>query len=207
MAEGQPGRDERRRLWDERHAGGDFEGHGPNPTLTAAVAPLTVGTALELACGGGTNAVRLASMGWRVSAVDWSEVALEHAEAKARAAGVDVEWLRHDLTSWSPPERAFDLVYLAALHLPPPERSPVYLAAARAVRPGGHFVLVGHDRLNATEGVGGQPAERLFTADEMANELTAADPGLVVERAEVVRQVAAPERGPIDALVVLARDS
>ena len=51
----------RRRHWDERHGGGDFEGHGPNETLVGAVANLRPGTALELAAGSGTDAIWLAS--------------------------------------------------------------------------------------------------------------------------------------------------
>jgi hypothetical protein len=48
-------------------------------------------------------------------------------------------------------------------------------------------------------------ANRLFTADEIAAALQAAEPDLIVERAEVVRRVPAPGQGPIDALLVLRR--
>jgi hypothetical protein len=65
---------------------------------------------------------------------------------------------------------------------------------------------VGHDKLNAVEGEGGPPdTVRLFTADEIAAELLAGDPTLVVERSEVVRRVPPPGRAPIDALLVLRR--
>ena len=67
-------------------------------------------------------------------------------------------------------------------------------------------MIVGHDRLNATEGEGGPPdSVRLFTADEVAAELLAVDSALIVERAEVVRRVPPPGRAPIDALLVLRR--
>jgi len=198
--------DERRRGWDERHRSGDFEGEGPNPTLVLGVAGLTVGRALELAAGSGTNAVWLAGQGWRTTAVDWSPVGLANGLAKAQAAGVEVEWLERDLFAWSPPVRSFDLVVIVYLHLPPEERGPVYAAAAAAVAPGGRLLVVGHDRLNATDGEGGPPdTVRLFTADEIAHELLAVDPTLVVERSEVVRRVPPPGRAPIDSLLVLHR--
>lgn len=197
--------DERRLHWDERHAGGDFEGEGPNPTLVTGVTDLAAGTALELACGSGTNAVWLARNGWRVTAVDWSPVALENGRAKAKAAGVDVEWLERNLFEWTPPERSFDLVFVVYLHLPPEERTPAYAAAAAAVAPGGRLLVVGHDRINATEGHGGPPADRLFSADEIGREIVSADAGLQIERAEVVRRVLSPGRAPIDALLVLRR--
>jgi len=200
--------DERRLGWDERHSAGDFEGQGPNPTLVDAVSQVVPGRALELAAGSGTNAVWLAVCGWRITAVDWSAVGLANGRAAAAAAGADVDWQRHDLMAWLPPTRSFDLVVIVYLHLPPQERGPVYAGAAAAVAPGGRIVIVGHDPLNATEGLGGPPdPSRLFTAEEIARELRTADPALVVERAEVVRRVAPPGRAPIDSLLVLRRPS
>jgi SAM-dependent methyltransferase len=199
-------RHQRRAGWDERHRAGDFEGPGPNPTLVDAVAELLPGSALELAAGSGTNAVWLAQHGWRTIAVDWSPVGLDSGRAKAAEAGVEVEWLERDLLAWAPPARSFDLVVIVYLHLSPEERGPVYSKAAAAVAPGGRMLVVGHDPLNATEGEGGPPDPmRLFTADMIATELQPADPGLVVERAEIVRRVPPPGRGPIDALLVLRR--
>jgi SAM-dependent methyltransferase len=200
------GEDQRRLGWDERHRSGDFEGDGPNPTLVLGASGLRAGTALELAAGSGTNAVWLAGQGWHTTAVDWSPVGLANGRAKAADARVEVEWLEKDLFEWSPPAGSFDLVVIVYLHVPPIERGPVYAAAAAAVAPGGRLLIVGHDRLNATEGEGGPPdSVRLFTADEVAAELLAVDPTLVVERAEVVRRVPPPGRAPIDALLVLRR--
>lgn len=198
--------DQRRTDWNKRHAAGDFEGIGPNPTLVAAASGLVPGRALELAAGSGTNAVWLASQGWQTTAVDWSPVGLANGRAKADAARLQVEWLERNLLTWSPPARAYDLVVIVYLHLPPEERRSVYAHAAAAVGPGGRMLIVGHDRLNETEGAGGPPdPTRLFTADEIGRELATADPGLTVERAEVVRRVPLSGRAPIDALLVLRR--
>jgi SAM-dependent methyltransferase len=198
--------DRRRAGWDERHAAGDFEGDGPNPTLVLAVSGQPAGRSLELAAGSGTNAVWLAQQGWQTTAVDWSPVGLANGRAKASAPRVEVEWLERDLFTWSPPSRAFDLVVIVYLHLPPEERRPVYSCAAAAVAPGGRLVVVGHDRLNAMQGEGGPPdPERLFTAAESGAELLADDSALAIERAEVVRRVPPPGRAPIDALLVIRR--
>jgi len=197
--------DPRRLEWDERHQEGDFEGEGPNPALVAGVAGLSPGSALELGAGSGTNAVWLARQGWRTTAVDWSPVGLANGRAKAKAAGVSVKWLERNLFDWTPAARSFDLVVIVYLHLPPNERTRVYARAAAAVAPGGRLLIVGHDRLNATEGAGGPDPDRLFTADEIAADLLAADPSLEVERSEVVRRVPPPGRAPIDALLILLR--
>ncbi len=197
--------DERRVRWDMRHQAGDFEGTGPNPTLVLGTSDLARGTALELAAGSGTNAVWLAGQGWRTTAVDWSPVGLANGRAKADAAGVSVEWLERSLFDWTPPARSFDLVVIVYLHVPPDERRPIYAGAAAAVAPGGRLLVVGHDRLNATEGEGGPDPDRLFTADEIAADLLAADQSLEVERAEVVRRVPPPGRAPIDSLLIVRR--
>jgi RNA polymerase sigma-70 factor, ECF subfamily len=199
-------RDANRRRWDERHSESVIESDDPNQVLVAEASELAPGTALDVACGDGTNAVWLAGRGWRVTGVDWSGVALAKAQAKAAAAGVNVAWVEADLMDWSPPDRAFDLVTVAYLHLPLDERRVVYAAAARAVAPGGRMLIVGHDRTNLTEGVGGpQDPDRLFSAEELARDLIHADAELAIERAVVVRRAPAPERGPIDALLVLRR--
>ncbi len=198
--------DDARRRWDDRHRSGELEGEGPNPILVAAVAG-PPGRALELASGSGTNAVWLATQGYEVTAVDWSPVGLANGRATAEAAGVSVEWQERDLLRWSPPARSFDLVVVVYLHLGPAERRVVYARAAAALAPRGRLVVVGHDRSNATEGEGGPPdPERLFTAAELARELLAADPDLRVKRAEIIRRVPPPGRGPIDALLILIRD-
>jgi SAM-dependent methyltransferase len=202
--------DERRLSWDERHRAGDFEGHGPNPTLAAALSGLlgpgeAPGRALELACGSGMNAVWIAGQGWRTTAVDWSPVGLANGRARARAARVVVKWLERDLFEWSPPERSFDLVVIVYLHLPAHEREPVYQHAAAAVAPGGRLVIVGHHRAQEGRGVSGPSPDRLFTAEEIAMPLIGADEELEVERADVIPQVVPPGHGSIDALLVLRR--
>jgi SAM-dependent methyltransferase len=201
--------DERRLAWDERHRAGDFEGDAPNPTLALGLVGLAgtiPGNALELAAGSGTNAVWLAGQGWRTTAVDWSPVALANGRARAYDAGVTVDWLERNLFEWFPPRRAFGLVVVVYLHLSPKERGPIYARAAAAVAPGGRMIVVGHDRLNETQGEGGPPdATRLFTADEIGRELLATDSDLAIERAEVVRRVPPPARAPIDSLLVIRR--
>ena len=48
------------------------------------------GPALDLACGAGRHAMLLASRGQHVTAVDWSNVALEILEARGQTAQVPV---------------------------------------------------------------------------------------------------------------------
>lgn len=194
----------RQEMWDERHAAREpIESPEPDPSLARLAGELTPGRALDLAAGDGRNAIWLAVHGWEVTAVDFSTVALERARASATAAGVTVTWVLADLLGWRPTPRSFDLVALMFLHLPRDERRPVYAAAAEAVAPGGRILVVGHDRSNLTEGVGGpQDPAVLFTPAEIAADLV----DLTVETAETVTRGTGDERRSIDA-VVLARRS
>jgi len=188
--------------WDRRYAeSGLLWSARPNRFLVAETSGLVPGRALDLACGEGRNAVWLARVGWKVTGVDFSEVAVAKAREQARAAEVDVEWVIADLLDYRPQEGAFDLVIAFYLQVPAAARARILPVAAEAVAEGGTFLLVGHDSRNLTGGYGGprEPAV-LYTPEDVAADL----PGLEIERAEVVeRPVDTPDgaRIALDALV------
>ncbi len=118
----------------------------PNSLLVEEVSDLTPGTALDLGCGEGGDAIWLALQGWRVTAVDVSATALARGAGHAAAAGVGeaIEWERHDLAV-SFPSGSFDLVSACYLHSPVEmPRDRVLRSAAAAVAPGGTLLVVGH---------------------------------------------------------------
>jgi SAM-dependent methyltransferase len=171
----------------------------PNRFLVQEASDLEPGAALDLACGEGRNALWLAELGWHVTAVDYSGVAIAKARDRAAGAGVDVEFICADLLEYEPGPGAYDLVLVLYLQLPATERRLVISRAARALADGGTFLLIGHDLLNVTEGVGGpsDPAV-LYTPDDIVSELS----GLEIEKAErVLREVADADRHAIDVLV------
>ena len=186
--------------WDRRYAEAEHLWSAkPNRFLVAEVEGLQPGRALDLACGEGQNAIWLAGLGWKVVGVDYSEVAIAKARARAARDGVDLEYVAADLLEYESEPAAYALVLVLYLHLPAEERRRVLAHASQALAPGGTLVLVGHDLVNVTEGVGG-PSDTsiLYTPDEIVKEL----PGLIVERAErVLRDVTGEDRPAIDALV------
>jgi SAM-dependent methyltransferase len=190
----------KRERWNRRYAEEQLLwSAGPNRVLAAETAELEPGRALDLACGEGRNAIWLAERGWRVTAVDFADVALAKAARIASERGVDVDFVHADLLAWEPPEQSFELVCVLYLQLPAADRRLVLGRAAAAVAPGGTLLLVAHDLSNLTEGYGGPDnPDVLLTPEDVAVEL----PGLEIERAErILRDVEGADRPAIDALV------
>lgn len=190
----------KREDWDRRYAERELVWSAePNRFLVAETGELRPGRALDLACGEGRSSLWLAERGWKVTAVDYSGVALAKARRIAERRGVAVDWVLADLLDYEPEPGAFDLVLVLYLHVRADERRRILAAAAAAVAPGGTFLLLGHDLANLTEGWGGpSDASLLYTPDEIAAEL----PGLELVKAErVYRRPEEAERDAIDALV------
>lgn len=176
-----------REAWNERYAAHPLLWNvDPGPFLGGEVGDTTPGRALDLGAGEGRTALWLANRGWKVTAVDFSEVAIERGRQRAEAAGVAdaIEWVEEDLVDYDPRGRTFDLVLSMFIHLRPPARRRLYGLSAATLAPGGIMLVVGYDTTHATEGQGG-PRDPLvlFSPEDIVEDLR----GLRIERAERVR--------------------
>lgn len=159
-------------FWDARYGEADaiWSGH-PNLQLVAEAADLAPGTALEVGCGEGADAIWLAERGWQVTATELSGVALGRAIGHADAAGMAqrIAFRHVDVTEWGPPESAFDLVTAQYMHLPSLQRVELHRRLAAGVAPGGSLLVVGH---HPSDLDGEMPRPRMrdwfFTADDVA---------------------------------------
>ena len=183
--------------WDARYEEKELVWPGePNLFLPPIVESLTPGTALDLACGEGRNAIWLARGGWDVTAVDFSPVGIE--KGRQIAGDTSVEWVVADVTSYEA-ERRFDLVMIVYVHMLDDDTGNLFDRAITALAPGGTLIGVGHALRNLTEGVGGPPyPEILWTAERIAPFLRGLD---IVELAERLRPVDDSDIPAIDLLI------
>ncbi len=153
---------EAERFWEDHYGRHERVWSGrANPVLVDVVELLPPGTALDLGCGEGGDAIWLAGLGWRVTAVDLSVTALDRAAADAATAGVAerIDFQRHDLAVTFP-SGAFDLVSAQYLHSPVEfPRDRVLRAAASAVTHGGLLLIVDHASISP--GSWAEPEETL----------------------------------------------
>ncbi|HUF15854.1 MAG TPA: class I SAM-dependent methyltransferase [Acidimicrobiia bacterium] len=181
--------------WDERYrATGRLWSEGPNLFVDDRLSGVTNGVGLDLASGEGRNAIWLAERGWQMTAVDFSDVAVERGRSRSEA----VEFISADVRSWEPAQ-CFDLVLIAYLHLVAAEFEPLVRRSVSWLLPGGELFMIGHDGSNIARGVGGpQTLEILWDVDEIVAWLTDLE---IIESGVVERPV------DVDGATALARDA
>jgi len=77
------------RNWDQHYAEPAYVDSLPDPLLIQAAEMLPPARALDLACGPGRHTLYLARLGWRVTAVDSSAVAIGSLRANAAGLAID----------------------------------------------------------------------------------------------------------------------
>lgn len=113
----------------------------PTPLLQGLVDELVPGTALDLACGAGRNALYLARLGWNVTAVDGAAAAIDILRSRAaewdlsvRAVVADLEKPRFEIQA-----DAWDLI-VVCYYL----QRDLFPVIRRGVRNGGSVLAIVH---------------------------------------------------------------
>ena len=178
--------DTMRDMWDGRYRErGAVWGGEPNRFVVEVATDIEPGTALDLGCGQGRNALWLASLGFDVTGLDLSPVAVEQAGAGAEDRGVDATFGAATLVEGDPDGRGGDRVLLAYIHLPGELRKRGLATAGGAVAPGGRVIVIAHHLDNLGSGTGGPPnPDWLFTEAQLAGDFSSLD---IVRNERVVR--------------------
>jgi tellurite methyltransferase len=149
--------EEERRRWDERYGSGEYRPRShPSEFLEAWIDRIPVGRALDVACGAGRNALRLAESGFDVTAVDISPRAIDIAAADAERRELSVEWVVADLDRYEPEPGAFAAVtvFRYANH-------DLWPRLVTALRPDGWVLIEHHLRTHLDVGGPSSPEFRL----------------------------------------------
>lgn len=120
------------RKWDQRHKAAEGVGDVAAVLVDNIHLLPATGEALDLACGRGASAIRLAQAGLRVTAWDLSSVAIDRLNSAARKQGVSINTAIRDVIERPPEPESFDLIlvsYFLERALAP--------AIMQALRPGG----------------------------------------------------------------------
>lgn len=181
--------------WDERYRSTDrLWSVTPNVFVEDRLADTTPGIGLDLASGEGRNTIWLAERGWDMTAVDFSEVAIERGREHSDSVHFEVA----DVLTWQP-DRQYDLVLISYLQLVEEDFEPLIRRAVTWLVPGGELFMVGHDQTNIEHGVGGpQYPEVLWDVERIVSWLD----GLQIVEAGVVERPVALEDS-----VEIARDA
>jgi SAM-dependent methyltransferase len=130
--------------WNAKYAGGFVASFAPHRLVVRALAMRRpAGPVLDLACGPSGSALLAAAVGFRVTAVDASEVALGilGQEAHRRGFGELITLVQADLGTWRPAPASYALVLCTGYW----DRA-LFAAAAEAVAADG---LIGWEALTA----------------------------------------------------------
>lgn len=103
--------------------------------------------AIDLGCGAGANAIYLAQHGFDVTGVDYAEAAIEKAQARAKDAGVQVNFIVDDLTNLRQVSGTFDFLldYGVLDDLRPRQREPYLCNMLPLTQPDSHYLLWGFE--------------------------------------------------------------
>lgn len=152
------------RYWDERYRGEEgAPERGPASFLMAHRGLLPPrGAALDVAMGTGRNALYLASLGFDVTGIDVSAVAVQRCREEAERRRLAIEAVRADLESYELPRAAYDVVtdfYYLQRDLAP--------RLVAALRPGGVLVFESFTTEQRRFGWGPQNDEFLLRPGEL----------------------------------------
>ncbi|MDR3701338.1 MAG: methyltransferase domain-containing protein [Candidatus Sulfopaludibacter sp.] len=131
------------RDWEEHYRNRANADLSPDALVAEAAEWLPPGGALDLACGTGRHALYLAKLGWQVTAVDASAVALDLLRRNVGGLPVDVRRADLERCEFTIGPESYDLI-CDFLYL---QRS-LFPAIREGIRPGGLFL--GAMRLDGT---------------------------------------------------------
>ncbi|MEA1918263.1 MAG: class I SAM-dependent methyltransferase [Campylobacterota bacterium] len=129
------------KLWNDKYSrDGYLYGKEPNAFLKEQLKNIKKESSiLFLGEGEGRNACYAASLGFKTTALDASDIGISKCQELAKAYHVNVTTLHVDLAHWKA-EQKFDVVMSSFLHLQEPLRTHAFSQAIQALKSNGLFI-------------------------------------------------------------------
>jgi hypothetical protein len=183
-----------RETWNEIYRNDVGFEKQPNRLLVEITKGVRPGTALDLAMGQGRNGLYLASIGWKVTGIDFADEGLKVARDEAAKRKLELSTVNADIDGWDFGKARWDLVAM----IYPGDKKLAWIEKAKVgLKPGGLFVyeyFAGDD----TDDGGFKPGElaKLFADGfTIVRDDTVEDrPDWAMDRAKLVRFVARKNR-------------
>lgn len=162
-------------FWNQRYHSGDYLfGVEPNDFIRAVAPILKDGSnegakAFAPADGEGRNGVYLAKIGYDVTSVDVSNLAVDKANALAAQHGVNINSHVGDIFDFPCPDDQYDLVVISFMHFLPQDHDNFMTMMKSTLKPGGLLVMEGYtlDQLPLSSG-GPKNPDMLFSRGQIA---------------------------------------
>ena len=171
--------------WEQRYQEGEYRPRTwPSPFLEEWIGRFPVGRALDVACGAGRNALRLAEAGFQVEAIDVSASAISMARAESVRRDLDVAWKVADLDDAELSASAYDVITMIRY-----VNRRLWPRLASALKPNGWMLIEHH--MQTTADVDGPSSPEFRLAPQ---ELLEAFRSLRIVGYEEVLEPAKPDR-------------
>lgn len=160
---------------DKRFAAGWYEGMPPSSHLAKFLANKQPGIALDCGMGAGRNSVLLATLGWEVTGIDISEVAVKRAATLAAEKGVKIRSVRSSYHDFDWGTNRWDLIVNIDSWDGEGQTTSTFAAAPirTALKAGGYLYIESHlPALTASS----RPLIRIFSDLEIVQHTSATDP-------------------------------
>ena len=155
--EGRKRWDQKADFWDALHGeeGNSFHRQLISPAVEALLQLQAGERVLDVACGSGVMARRLASLGAEITATDYSAGLIKRAKARGQSAGLPIRYMQVDATDEAAllalGEGQYDAIVCTMALMDMPVISPLYRAVRRLLRPNGRFVFAtAHPAFNSS---------------------------------------------------------
>lgn len=177
-------------FWDERFSQDAYiYGEAPNVFFQEILQEYSPGKLLLPGEGEGRNAVWAATVGWDVTAVDYSISGKAKALKLAGQRKTQIDYQIQDLAQLKVPENTFDAVALIFVHLPVQIRQTVHQELVKSLRPGGLLIVEAFhkDQLQYNSG-GPKNEEMLYNVGMLQEDFEGLNPMLINETTTILNE-------------------